>query len=794
MSICKLFTLNQVASVAGAFFIAGSGIANAEIMQIGKFYFDLNSENKTAVLTRNEAYTTMTSIEIPATVNDGNSDYSVIGIAQQCFQSCKTMNNIVLPASIQTIGKWAFYECTGLAEINLPESLTTIDELAFQKCSGLTRIELPSNVTAIGQSAFVGCNALTEVVLNDNLTSLPDAVFNGCFRLAKVTLPKKLETLGNNVFYGCALTTVELPATLKSMGNANFSRCAQLTSVTIPGSLKTLGDQTFYECNALTTVTFGEGVETLGEAAFYNNFALKDVVLPKSLKTLKPSAFYGCSSLTKIELPTAITTIPRNCFYDCAGLTTSPINDRIDVIESSAFQNCASLESVILPKNLKTLESNTFSGCSKLKSVKFNDVLEKIDETVFFTNTSLTTVDIPATVTYIGKNPFIGCANLNAINVDDANPNYASPDGVLTDKAAKTIISYPGGKTSWVMPETIEEVAAYSFNNLPNVTDITFSPNIKKIGMSAFYNTKIREAVFTDKLECIDGMAFFMDKGLEKIVFGNSDFTTGNNCLSMTSVSRLLFPESVSSVGVDANGQGFSIMGSNTNITAVWFPSTLKQLSPLGSGCTNLAKIYCWAQTPPALVGSNPITIAPEVFVPKGTADAYREAWSKLYPNVTFKDVLPEAPVLNVNEKTASISWQPFTEEGYIGEVANYSLTLYKGQDENRTEIFTHKLNANGEQTETKTEGSIPQTINASLGSLEVGEYSVCLKGFTSLGEMVMKFEEKFAVEGSGIDDLATEETTPIVFYNLQGIRIDNPEKGNVYISRKGNDAEIIVY
>lgn len=794
MNISKLLKLRMAFS-AMAIMLVGLGIANAEVMQVGDLYYDLNHEKQTAVLIRNEAYTKMASIKIPAKVNDGINDYDVTGIGQQCFQSCTAMSSIILPGTLKTIGKWAFYGCSGLTDIEFPASLTNIDELAFQRCSGLVRVVLPANVEAVGKSAFINCSGLTEVVLNDNLTALSDAVFSECYKLAKVTFPSQLETMGSNVFYGCGLVTAALPESLKSIGNAVFSRCSQLTKVSIPGSVATLGDQMFYECNALETVSLGEGIETLGEATFYNNMALKNLALPQSLKSLSPSVFYGCSSITNIELPASITSIPNNCFYNCSGLLTCPLNDRITEIGKNAFKGCSSLEEVTLPENLKVLNPNTFADCSKLATVNFNDGLETIDETVFFSNTALTTVEIPASVTTITTNPFIGCANLTAINVAEGNANYTSTDGVLTDKDAKVIISYPGGKPVWVMPETIEEVAPYSFNNLPNVTDITFSPNLKKIGMSAFYNTKVKEAVFTDKLESIDNMAFFMDRELEKVVFGNTDFTTGNNCLSLTAVNSLLFPEAVTTIGIDVYGQGFSIIGSNVNLSAVWFPSTLKTLSPLGSGCSNLSKMYCWAKTPPTLVGNNQITIAPEVYVPKGTADAYSKAWSALYPNVIFKDVLPDDPILDVNnDGTCVLSWQPFTEDGYIGEIVTYILTLYNGQGEDRTVIFTHQLNANGENAYIKAEGTHPQTITTPLGYLEVGKYTVSLKGFTALGEIVMNFEDNFDVTTSGIREVVIDSDTAIDYYNLQGVRVINPEKGNVYIVRKGKNTEKILY
>lgn len=42
------------------------------------------------------------------------------------------------------------------------------------------------------------------------------------------------------------------------------------------------------------------------------------------------------------------------------------------------------------------------------------------------------------------------------------------------------------------------------------------------------------------------------------------------------------------------------------------------------------------------------------------------------------------------------------------------------------------------------------------------------------------------AGEGSGVAEIETDENAPVEYYNMQGIRVSNPENG-LYIVKQGN-------
>jgi len=66
-----------------------------------------------------------------------------------------------------------------------------------------------------------------------------------------------------------AITSLDLPASLTSIGNYAFYGCSKLTSLTIPDGVTAIGDSVFASCSVLTAVTIGSGVTDVGTNAFY---------------------------------------------------------------------------------------------------------------------------------------------------------------------------------------------------------------------------------------------------------------------------------------------------------------------------------------------------------------------------------------------------------------------------------------------------------------------------------------------------------------------------------------------
>jgi hypothetical protein len=61
---------------------------------------------------------------------------------------------------------------------------------------------------------------------------------------------------------------VNIPNSIKTIGNQTFWLCSKLTNVTIPESVKSIGIQAFAACNSLGTIIIPTSVTLIDIAAF----------------------------------------------------------------------------------------------------------------------------------------------------------------------------------------------------------------------------------------------------------------------------------------------------------------------------------------------------------------------------------------------------------------------------------------------------------------------------------------------------------------------------------------------
>ena len=74
-----------------------------------------------------------------------------------------TLESIVIPDGVTTIGNQAFRGLANLHTVDLPDTLTTIEQEAFFECRGLETIHIPASVTFIGAQGLAYCTSLTDI-------------------------------------------------------------------------------------------------------------------------------------------------------------------------------------------------------------------------------------------------------------------------------------------------------------------------------------------------------------------------------------------------------------------------------------------------------------------------------------------------------------------------------------------------------------------------------------------------------------------------------------------------------
>ena len=286
----------------------------------------------------------------------------------QTVGGSNSLNRIVLPDTLKSIGSNAFYGCKYLSgSLIIPEGVTEIKRGAFNGCIGLNGIlSLPSTLKKLGNRG--------EDDMGDEGTDYYGGVFQNCRNLTgNLILPDNLELIRGYCFSGCSglYGELRLPAKLKRMGNCAFSYCSGFTgSLSIPQSITALPSEAFHNCGFNGTLTLHDGITNIANDAFANCHFKGELHLPKSLKVVSENAFCNNDFSGTLTLPSTLTHIGSNAFannWRLMGVLDIP--NEVESIGESAFSNCKMLEGIIFPESMETIRQGAFNECYGINSI-----------------------------------------------------------------------------------------------------------------------------------------------------------------------------------------------------------------------------------------------------------------------------------------------------------------------------------------------------------------------------------------------------------------------------------------
>ena len=317
------------------------------------------------------------------------AEVNITALPTQAFYKSTNVKNLILPNTLATIGEEMFYN-SKLKTVVIPANVTTIGGSAFKNCSSLATVtfEKESQLKTIGggysgsssyyYGAFSGCSSLTSIEIPASVETIEAAAFKGCSSLTTVTFEQgsQLKTIGGDYYkqfyYGafsdCPITTIEIPASVETIGSSAFSGCTSLTAIEIPASVTTIGTAAFKGCSSLTTVTFEKGsqLKTIGGgysgSSYYGAFSdcpITSIEIPASVTTIGTAAFKGCSSLTTVtfEKGSQLKTIGGGSYSDYYYGAFCQLKNLMTVDMSACTQ-------------VETIEKYAFYGDSELRLFK----------------------------------------------------------------------------------------------------------------------------------------------------------------------------------------------------------------------------------------------------------------------------------------------------------------------------------------------------------------------------------------------------------------------------------------
>ena len=486
-------------------------------------------------------------------------------LMNRMFLNCTALTSITLPSTLTRVNS-AFIGCSGLTEITFPETVVEIGSLA--DCTGLTTLSIPSNVN-VNDFFCTNCTALTSVNFKGNVgTRISSTSFSGCAALTSVNIPTGVVTIGNNSFDGCAsLAQLTMPEPLATIGEYAF-RNSGLTGITFQRNLTIIGKYAFDGCKDLVSINFPANVTEIKEYTFNDCVKLKNIELPNGLIYIKDYAFNGCASLGQVTIPGGVQNISPGAFKN-SGLTEVILKEGVMSLSNNSFDGCLLLKKVTFPTTMKTIGGFSNTG---IKEIAFAEgaTPEAISDYAFLNCDSLSTITLPNSIKSLGTGAFYDCDTLKTVKL---------PTGIT--KIAKQAFYHCGFLQSITIPQSVTEIGAEAFAACSKLTTISLPSALTTIGIASFHSTGLTSITLPEGMTTIEPGTFGksklksikLSKSLKQITSNNESYNLGSlpneyydfrKYINMYRDDSGAFQNCKELESIDLNGAVLTILGSYT--------------------------------------------------------------------------------------------------------------------------------------------------------------------------------------------------------------------------------------
>ena len=482
------------------------------VTYVGKFAFYYCSSLSEIVFAENGALETigwgsfgycnkLTSVTLPASVKTLNgyafyfctnladvsfaSGSSLESIEQYAFKGDTGLENFYVPDGVTLIGPGAFLNCQETATFNVAEGSYAHDYFANNNIVVREAIPVVLDSGVWGDTTWT-YNNLGVLTISGNgamadceTKSAPWEAYRT--RIKKVVIGEGVTYIGKfNFYYMSSLTEIEFAenGALETIGWGAFGYCRALTSVTLPASIKTLNGYAMYYCTNLTDVSFAEGsmLRTISQYAFKKDTALQNVYIPDGVTVIGAGAFEG--SQTTATFYVAENSYAHNYFasnnivvreaepvvlergtwgdttwtFDNGGVLTVSGNGAMAdcAVKSAPWESVRTqIKKVVIGEGVTYIGKFNFYYCNNLTEIEFaeNGALETIGWGSFGYCRALTSVTLPASVEVVDSYAFYYCSNLATFGVAEGSNLTSIGQYAFKADSALTSVSIPEGTT-----------------------------------------------------------------------------------------------------------------------------------------------------------------------------------------------------------------------------------------------------------------------------------------------------------------------------------------------------------
>lgn len=358
---------------------------------------------------------------------------------------------------------------------------------AFLFFSAPTAIDMSAaEISELGGNTNGTLRSLTSVTLPATLKSVGQSFFENS-KISEIYLPNGLEKIGNYAFSGSALSSVNLPSSLTDIGIEAFKGTA-VTEIEIPSGITYLKNGLFENCTALESAALPEALKQIGDKVFKGAEKLTAVNMPSGVTGIGVEAFYNCKALKGFTdtdgepgfyLPEGITAVSDGCFAYCPLETSFTIPDRILSIGDAAFKYTY-LTELTISESLKSIGAEAFRY-SKLRDLIIPDSLESLGEKAFAAG-EFTSATVPVKFIYNIRSWLDHAAILKNLTVTGTGTVGHDPDGIA--------VSAPLDEYDYidtvVIADTVTGIGEAAFAGLSKLETVTIGDGVKTIGDNAF--------------------------------------------------------------------------------------------------------------------------------------------------------------------------------------------------------------------------------------------------------------------------------------------------------------------
>ena len=207
-----------------------------------------------------------------------------------------------------------------------------IKDNTFADDTKITKVIIPDSIEILGKSIFSNCKSLKEVVFEGlgKIQVIPDNTFYKCLSLEKISIPTSVKQIGDLAFYGCSsISELRVPISVVSIGRSAFGAMSSLSTLSVPFIGGGRADSTevdvlgFVFDNIYTEFTspISQKVSDKSTKTYFIPNTLKTIeILPGKTTSIGYGALSGVTSVETIIIPSNITKFGDDAFTGATGI------------------------------------------------------------------------------------------------------------------------------------------------------------------------------------------------------------------------------------------------------------------------------------------------------------------------------------------------------------------------------------------------------------------------------------------------------------------------------------------